>query len=55
MLDLVSTKVEIRFAIDDADWLSTAVKKRMMQVERTRINKRGEFSITSDKTRQAVS
>ncbi|KAL1828441.1 hypothetical protein DCAR_0207658 [Daucus carota subsp. sativus] len=47
----VNTKVDMRFNVKDAHWLSDRVKERIMQVEKNRINKDGEIVISSTKTR----
>lgn len=47
----VNTKVDMRFNVKDAHWLSNRVKERIMQVEKNRINKDGEIVISSTKTR----
>jgi peptidyl-tRNA hydrolase ICT1 len=52
----VATKVEIRFNVSKAsEWLEQDVLERFMKVERNRISKLGDYIVTSDKTREAVS
>lgn len=47
----VNTKVDMRFNVKDAQWLSERVRDRIMQAEKNRINKDGEIVISSTKTR----
>ena len=47
----VETKIEIRFKLDSADWIPLAVRERMRMAFASRINREGEFSVTSDETR----
>ncbi|CAI9093827.1 OLC1v1029411C3 [Oldenlandia corymbosa var. corymbosa] len=47
----VNTKVDMRFNVKDAGWLSERVKERILQKEKNRINKDGELVISSTKTR----
>eukprot|EP01134_Creolimax_fragrantissima_P004097 CFRG4097T1 len=47
----VSTKVDLRFDTRDVNWLSESVRDKLFSVEKKRINKKGEFVITSTKTR----
>eukprot|EP00252_Welwitschia_mirabilis_P016796 TRINITY_DN3723_c0_g1_i2.p1 TRINITY_DN3723_c0_g1~~TRINITY_DN3723_c0_g1_i2.p1 ORF type:complete len:228 (+),score=52.77 TRINITY_DN3723_c0_g1_i2:84-767(+) len=47
----VNTKVDMRFNVAAADWLSPWVKERIMQMEKNRINSDGELVISSTKTR----
>lgn len=47
----VNTKVDMRFNVKNAHWLSERVRERIMQMEKNRINKDGEIVITSTKTR----
>ncbi|XP_058104634.1 uncharacterized protein LOC131248383 [Magnolia sinica] len=47
----VNTKVDMRFNVKDAYWLSDWVRERIMQMEKNRINKDGEIVISSTKTR----
>eukprot|EP00252_Welwitschia_mirabilis_P016795 TRINITY_DN3723_c0_g1_i1.p1 TRINITY_DN3723_c0_g1~~TRINITY_DN3723_c0_g1_i1.p1 ORF type:complete len:208 (+),score=45.01 TRINITY_DN3723_c0_g1_i1:84-707(+) len=50
-IKLVNTKVDMRFNVAAADWLSPWVKERIMQMEKNRINSDGELVISSTKTR----
>ncbi|KAL0409560.1 UNVERIFIED_CONTAM: Peptidyl-tRNA hydrolase ICT1, mitochondrial [Sesamum radiatum] len=47
----VNTKVDMRFNVKNAHWLSERVRERIMQMEKNRINKDGEIVISSTKTR----
>lgn len=47
----VNTKVDMRFNVKEAQWLSERVRDRIMQAEKNRINKDGEIVISSTKTR----
>ncbi|KAK9720801.1 hypothetical protein K7432_003903 [Basidiobolus ranarum] len=50
----VATKVEMRFLLDDANWLPEYVRQKIVEQNRNRINKKGEFVVTSDRTRSQV-
>ncbi|XP_051137235.1 uncharacterized protein LOC127255635 [Andrographis paniculata] len=47
----VNTKVDMRFNVKNAHWLSERVRERIMQMEKNRINRDGELVISSTKTR----
>ncbi|CAN1186082.1 Peptidyl-tRNA hydrolase ICT1, mitochondrial [Linum perenne] len=47
----VNTKVDMRFNVKNAYWLSERVKEKILQTEKNRINKDGEIVISSTKTR----
>lgn len=47
----VNTKVDMRFNVQNAYWLSERVRERILQMEKNRINKDGEIVISSTKTR----
>lgn len=47
----VNTKVEIRFKIDDADWLSSEVRAKLKEINRNSINSQGELILTSQTAR----
>lgn len=47
----VNTKVDMRFNVNNAYWLSDRIRERIMQMEKNRINKDGEIVISSTKTR----
>lgn len=47
----VSTKVELRFNVNDSEWLPSDIKNRFKEMYSSRINKNGEFVIQSDVNR----
>ncbi|PIA50021.1 hypothetical protein AQUCO_01300628v1 [Aquilegia coerulea] len=47
----VNTKVDMRFNVKKAYWLSERIRERILQLEKNRINKEGEIVISSTKTR----
>ncbi|WVZ10765.1 hypothetical protein V8G54_015295 [Vigna mungo] len=47
----VNTKVDMRFNVKNAHWLSDRVRDKILQTEKNRINKDGELVISSTKTR----
>ncbi|KAI9029359.1 hypothetical protein DFJ74DRAFT_482550 [Hyaloraphidium curvatum] len=47
----VSTKVELRFEVDSALWIPDFARAKLKDQEANRINKAGEFVLTSDKYR----
>ncbi|XP_057723106.1 uncharacterized protein LOC130937980 isoform X1 [Arachis stenosperma] len=47
----VNTKVDMRFNVKNAYWLSDRIRERIMQMEKNRINKDGELVISSTRTR----
>lgn len=47
----VNTKVDMRFNVKKAYWLSERVRERILQMEKNRINKDGEIVISSTRTR----
>ena len=47
----VATKVEIRFHVEEADWLSRRVRTRLQELQKRRINQQGELVITSSRYR----
>ncbi|KAL8141688.1 hypothetical protein V2J09_014720 [Rumex salicifolius] len=47
----VNTKVDMRFNVRKATWLSERVRERILQMEKNKINKDGELVISSTKTR----
>lgn len=47
----VNTKVDMRFNVKNAYWLSERVRERILQMEKNRINKDGEIVISSTRTR----
>ncbi|KAI3918260.1 hypothetical protein MKX01_041580 [Papaver californicum] len=47
----VNTKVDMRFNVNKAYWLSDRVKEKIMSMEKNRMNKDGELVISSTRTR----
>jgi len=47
----VNTKAEIRFHVQSADWLPSAVRERLQQYQSNKISKEGELIITSQEHR----
>ncbi|XP_026689126.1 peptidyl-tRNA hydrolase ICT1, mitochondrial isoform X3 [Diaphorina citri] len=47
----VSTKVDIRFKVNAANWLNEDVKKQLIELNKNRLNKDGYLIIKSDRTR----
>ncbi|HKD99613.1 MAG TPA: alternative ribosome rescue aminoacyl-tRNA hydrolase ArfB [Planctomycetota bacterium] len=47
----VATKAEVRFVVAAATWLAPEVARRIAQLERGRINARGELIVSSSRTR----
>jgi protein subunit release factor B len=47
----LSTKVELRFHVLEADWIPLEVRERLSSQQANRINKEGYFSITSQESR----
>ncbi|HVR72765.1 MAG TPA: alternative ribosome rescue aminoacyl-tRNA hydrolase ArfB [Planctomycetota bacterium] len=47
----VETRVEVRFALDAADWIPTPVRARLRRLAAERINREGELIITSSRHR----
>ena len=45
----VSTKIELRFVVQEAIWLPERVRQRMVQLNRNRITKTGELVLTSQR------
>ena len=43
----VNTKVELRFNVDSADWLTMEVKKKLREIHKNSINLEGELIVTS--------
>ncbi len=48
---LVNTKVDMRFYIYKASWLSESVKTRLIEQHQHKVNAAGQFCITSDQYR----
>merc|ERR1712232_67491 len=47
----LSTKVELRFHVMQADWMPREVRERLSTQQRNRINKEGYMSISSQENR----
>ncbi|XP_078445864.1 class I peptide chain release factor [Wolffia australiana] len=47
----VNTKVDMRFNVKNAFWLSDRIRERILLMEKNRINRDGEIVISSTKTR----
>lgn len=47
----VSTQVELRFVVSNADWMSEALRRRVAEVHAHRINKKGELILISHEQR----
>ncbi|KAF8066083.1 hypothetical protein N665_1162s0008 [Sinapis alba] len=47
----VNTKVDMRFNVKNAYWLSERIREKIIQTEKNRINRDGELVISSTKTR----
>ncbi|KAJ1657807.1 hypothetical protein GGF44_002701 [Coemansia sp. RSA 1694] len=47
----VNTKVYMRFGISAQAWLPDYVRRRLLQLDSKRINSKGEYLLTSEKTR----
>ncbi|XP_029933964.1 large ribosomal subunit protein mL62 [Myripristis murdjan] len=47
----VSTKAEVRFHVQTADWIPQDVRQKVLEKNKTRINKAGELLVTSELSR----
>ncbi|XP_008436251.1 large ribosomal subunit protein mL62, partial [Poecilia reticulata] len=47
----VSTKAEVRFHVYTADWIPKDVRQKIVEKNKTRINKSGELLVTSEVSR----
>ncbi len=45
------TKIELRFVLDEADWIPEAVRRRFAVAQANRINKAGEFILSCEQHR----
>ncbi|KAL8625267.1 hypothetical protein ACOMHN_030025 [Nucella lapillus] len=50
----VNTKVEVRFHVPSASWLSQDIKSKLMEMERNRITTEGYLVLTSERTRKQM-
>ena len=48
----VATKVEIRFVLEEADWIPPRVRERLRTLQRRRINQNGELVVVSSRYRR---
>ncbi|XP_014252238.1 peptidyl-tRNA hydrolase ICT1, mitochondrial [Cimex lectularius] len=53
-VNTVNTKVDVRFHVESAEWLSDDVKKRILENLKNKINKDGYLVVRSDKTRSQI-
>ncbi|XP_026171719.1 large ribosomal subunit protein mL62 [Mastacembelus armatus] len=47
----VSTKAEVRFHVQTADWIPEDVRQKILEMNKNRINKAGELLVTSELSR----
>lgn len=47
----LNTKVYMRFELDHQSWLPPYIRQRMKDLEKKRLNSKGEYLITSERTR----
>ncbi|KAF7650662.1 hypothetical protein LDENG_00122530 [Lucifuga dentata] len=47
----VSTKAEVRFCVRTADWIPEEVRQKILEKNKTRINKAGELLVSSELSR----
>lgn len=47
----VETKVEVRFRVDEADWIPERIRNRLRVVAAPRINREGELVVSSSRSR----
>ncbi|GBB85940.1 hypothetical protein RclHR1_12390002 [Rhizophagus clarus] len=50
----VNTKVDMRFDLNEATWIPEYARKNLAIQEANRLNKKGEFIISSDKSRSQI-
>lgn len=50
-VNMVSTKVDIRFHVESAEWLSKDLRTKVLDMHKTKITKEGFLVVRSDKTR----
>lgn len=51
-MNKVSTKVEMRFVVSEAEWLPYDVRLRLARQEKGRMNNKGELVVTAQEFRQ---
>lgn len=54
-MNKVSTKVEMRFVVSEAEWLPHDVRLRLARQEKGRMNNKGELVVTAQEFRQEFS
>jgi protein subunit release factor B len=47
----LNTKAEVRFQVDDADWIPAPVRERLAEYQKTRMSKEGMLIVTSQEHR----
>lgn len=50
-VNTVNTKVDLRFKVEEADWLNDEVKQKLIEMNKNRLSKDGYLIIKSDRTR----
>ena len=50
-LSKTRTKVEVKFNVESALWMTSQMKTKFIELNKKNINKNGDFLITSDKTK----
>ncbi|XP_047360096.1 peptidyl-tRNA hydrolase ICT1, mitochondrial [Vespa velutina] len=50
-VNTVNTKVDLRFNVKEASWLSDEIKEKLLEQQKNKINKEGHLIIKSDLTR----
>ncbi|KAF7389162.1 hypothetical protein V1477_014741 [Vespula maculifrons] len=50
-VNTVNTKVDLRFNVKDATWLSNEIKEKLLEQQKNKVNKEGYLIIKSDITR----
>ncbi|KAG8227130.1 hypothetical protein J437_LFUL001674 [Ladona fulva] len=50
-VNTLNSKVDLRFHVESADWLSSEVRAKLMEMNKTKISKEGFLILRSEKTR----
>ncbi|XP_071949267.1 large ribosomal subunit protein mL62-like [Antedon mediterranea] len=50
----VNTKVEVRFKVEESDWLPKHIQNKLLEKKKTKITVNGEFYVQSDRTRSQM-
>lgn len=50
-VNMVNTKVDVRFHVESAEWLSKDLRAKILDMHKTRVSKEGFLVVRSDKTR----